>query len=117
MDELRQLIEMVAGLPNVVLWVLIGYLVYKLVVVGSIYGVIRLAIMQFVSAYNANRNKTVTHIWQFGEYKILESAKPILETILQNSMRASGNYLHKSDVEQIKKAIEFYETNKDKKGL
>ena len=41
MEELKLLIEAIAGLPTITLWVLVGYLVYKLAVVGSIYGVIR----------------------------------------------------------------------------
>ena len=35
MDELKTLIEAVAGLPTLTLWVLVGYLVYKLAIVGS----------------------------------------------------------------------------------
>lgn len=35
---------MVAHLPTLTVWVLVGFLVYKLAVVGSIYGVIRLGI-------------------------------------------------------------------------
>lgn len=41
MEELKLLIEMVSNLPAMALWVLVGYFVYKLAVVGSIYGVIR----------------------------------------------------------------------------
>jgi len=41
MDELKLLIEMVAHLPAMALWVLVGFFAYKVVIVGSIYGVIR----------------------------------------------------------------------------
>ena len=44
MEELKLLIEMVANLPALAVWVLVGYLLYKVAIVGSIYGVIRLAI-------------------------------------------------------------------------
>lgn len=114
MEELKSLIEMVAGLPNVVLWVLIGYLVYKLVVVGSIYATIRLAIVQFVSAYSANRNKVVTTEWKWGDFRIIDNAEPLLRELIQQSMKSTGNYLHRSDVERIQFAIKFYETHKDK---
>jgi len=46
MDELKLLIDMVANLPTLAVWVLVGYLAYKVVVVGSIYGVIRLLIIK-----------------------------------------------------------------------
>lgn len=46
MGELKLLIEMVANLPTLAVWVLVGYLVYKVAVIGSIYGVIRLLIVK-----------------------------------------------------------------------
>lgn len=44
LDELKLIIEAIAGLPTVMVWVLCGYLIYKLAVIGSVYGLIRLAI-------------------------------------------------------------------------
>lgn len=44
MEELKLLIEMVSNLPAMAMWVLVGFWAYKVVVIGSIYGVIRLAI-------------------------------------------------------------------------
>ena len=44
MDELKLIIEAIAGLPTIMVWVLLGYLVYKLAVIGSVYGLIRFAI-------------------------------------------------------------------------
>lgn len=44
MEELRILVEMVTSLPSMALWVLTGFFVYKIVVVGSIYGVIRFCV-------------------------------------------------------------------------
>lgn len=44
MDELKLLIEMVANLPTLAVWVLVGYLIYKIAVIGSIYGLIRFGI-------------------------------------------------------------------------
>lgn len=41
MDELRLLIEMVSKLPAMAVWVLVGFYAYKVVIIGSIYGVIR----------------------------------------------------------------------------
>lgn len=44
MDEIKELVTALAGLPNLTVWLLAGFLAYKLAVVGSIYGVLRLAI-------------------------------------------------------------------------
>lgn len=46
MEELKLIIEMVANLPAMALWVLIGFWIYKTLIIGSIYGVIRLAIIK-----------------------------------------------------------------------
>ena len=51
MEELKLLVETVANLPHVMVWVLCGYLVYKIAVIGSIYGLIRFAIDKAHSAY------------------------------------------------------------------
>lgn len=44
MEELKILVDMVAHLPQTALWVLVGFWAYKVICVGSIYGVLRLAI-------------------------------------------------------------------------
>jgi len=41
MEELKELVTLISDVPQFVLWVLIGYLIYKLALLGSIYGVIR----------------------------------------------------------------------------
>lgn len=46
MDELKLLVEMVANLPNMALWVIAFFFIYKVSIIGSIYGVIRLAIQR-----------------------------------------------------------------------
>ena len=46
MEEIKQLIELVREMPEYIIWILAGYLFYKLFILGSIYGVIRLAIVK-----------------------------------------------------------------------
>lgn len=41
MDEMKELINLLTGLPHLALWVIAGFWAYKVVVIGSIYGVIR----------------------------------------------------------------------------
>ena len=59
MDELKLLIEMVADLPQMALWVLIGFFIYKCVVIGSIYGVLRLLINRLHSWLTTPREKLI----------------------------------------------------------
>lgn len=41
MEELKLLVEMVSNLPSMALWVIAFFFAYKVIVVGSIYGVIK----------------------------------------------------------------------------
>lgn len=44
MEELKILVDMISKLPTMALWVLIGFWAYKVIIVGSIYGVIRFVV-------------------------------------------------------------------------
>lgn len=101
MDELKLLIEMVANLPTLAVWVLVGYLAYKVAVVGSIYGVLRLMIVKF-------------HDWLTmppHPIKFEAGSKCISEAVateLRGEIGRLGNgaYIHSSDVEKLRRAID-----------
>lgn len=57
MEELKQLLELVRDLPHLAVWVLVIIFAYKVAIVGSIYGVLRLAIKMTHDAYMAKTNK------------------------------------------------------------
>lgn len=102
MEELKMLIEMVANLPQLVIWVLVGYLVYKVAVIGSIYGVIRLAIVKL-------------HDWKVQPKKLQIAGKPISEEVANDMniqlARLVGmhNYWHGTQVQLLKKVIDTME--------
>lgn len=59
-NELKLIVDAIAGLPAIMVWVLLGYLVYKLAVVGSIYALIRFCIEKAHHAYTTRHQiKTV----------------------------------------------------------
>lgn len=58
-EALKELVAMVKDLPEFALWILIGFLFYKLFVIGSIYSVIRLGINKFAE-YLKGKNTAVT---------------------------------------------------------
>jgi hypothetical protein len=41
MEELKLLVQMVASLPSLAVWVIIAFYIYKISIIGSIYGVVR----------------------------------------------------------------------------
>lgn len=46
MNELKEVVDLIAKLPQMALWFAIAFWVYKVTIIGSIYGVIRLVILK-----------------------------------------------------------------------
>ena len=101
MDELKLLIDMVANLPTLAVWVLVGYLVYKVAVVGSIYGVIRMLIIKAHDAMSKPRQVECT----IGTISIDSVTAAGLRAQIMR-LSSTGNYIHSSDVEKLRKAID-----------
>lgn len=98
MEELKLLIEMVANLPTLAVWVLVGYLAYKVVVVGSIYGMIRLLIVK------VHDWKTQPTVFKVGAKAIDEATAEALQA--QIARVCSTNYYHMSDVQKLREALD-----------
>lgn len=58
-EELKELVGLVNSLPQLALWVAIGFWAYKVIIVGSIYGVIRLIVQQACAAYKSPERQRV----------------------------------------------------------
>lgn len=101
MDELKLLIDMVAHLPQMALWVLIGFLAYKLAVIGSIYGVIRLLIVKGHDWLTRPREVTL----KLGVRAIDEATAEALNAQVAR-VCGSGLYYHMSDVQKLREAID-----------
>jgi hypothetical protein len=112
MDELKLLIEMVSNLPSLAVWVLVGYLVYKVVVVGSIYGIIRLGIEKLHSVLIQRKN---------GDLKaavdgivISDSMNGLMAQIRrlpQKTAHGGSRYIHDSAVDWLREAIDAKEAS------
>lgn len=100
MEELETLVKMVAGLPTLTIWILAGYLAYRLAVIGSIYGVIRLAI----NRYFDYRTRPV-------EYKLGATfISPEVARVVENQivrLQNIGGYIHASDADKLRRAIDL----------
>jgi len=102
MDELKLLIEMVNGLPTLAVWVLVGYLVYKVAVIGSAYGVIRLLICK------VHDWKTAPRTFKIGGKPInSEVAEELNAQIIRLGQESSYSYYHLSDVTKLKQALDI----------
>lgn len=108
MDELKLLIDMVANLPSMALWVLAGFFAYKVCIIGSIYGVIRLAIIKMHDWLT--HPKTVQ--FKFDGITVNEEVAAHLRA--QIARVVDGSYMHVSDVMKLKNAIDLMKSQEKK---
>jgi hypothetical protein len=111
MEELKLLIETVAGLPTMTLWVLGGYLVYKLSILASLYGTVRFLAEKFVEWKTAPPAPPPPKEFNLNGITINENVASLL--IAQLIRLAKTGYIHASDVKDLAVAIDtMVETRK-----
>lgn len=107
MEELKLIVEMIAKLPQTALWVLIGFWAYKVIVIGSVYGLIRFAIDKLHSWLTKPKHEMVTHdVRMMLDGEAVSGAKEALVVQLQRIKRRTGQYVHGSDVDWLRQAID-----------
>ena len=89
---------MVANLPTLAVRVLVGYLAYKVAVIGSIYGVIRLLIVKM------HDWKTKPVVFKIGAKALDEETAEALQA--QIARICSSSYYHMSDVQKLREALD-----------
>lgn len=114
-EELKMLIEALAHLPDLALWVAIGFLMYKLAIIGSVFGVIHFAIEK-AHHYFITR-KTVLPISQEINLRdrlngISITSDETISELLEQIRRIRGKnvyqgstYIHLSSVDWLRQAI------------
>ena len=95
MEELKLLISMVNDLPALATWVLVGYLIYKITVIGSIYGVIRLLIVKMHDVLMDRKTMAKP-----GEIPCIDETVHAA-LIMQINRLKTTIYIHNSDVQNL----------------
>lgn len=72
MEEIKELINLINQLPHLAMWVLVGFWAYKVIVVGSIYGLIKFVVTNIVRLFNKGAEE-VTYL-QVGGHFMSEAA-------------------------------------------
>jgi hypothetical protein len=109
------MVDMVAGLPNVALWVIACVFAYKVAVVGSIYGVIRFTVDRLYKWLVTEKTKPAREV----EYKEIRPmldgicVKAAVEILIAQLYRirnkgldTNSPYIHTGDIDWLKKAID-----------
>lgn len=114
MEELKLLVQMVANLPTLAIWVVVAFYAYKVVIVGSIYGVIRFVAQKIHDVMLAK--KTIAPIIQ--EINLADKLRGIYitqdETFnllalqlqrLRGKNVGGGSFIHERSVDWLREAI------------
>lgn len=102
-DALKDLVLLIKDLPQYVVWILAGFFMYKLFIVGSVYGVARLAINKFFLWAMKPQEKIV----KFEIDGICIRQDGVADSIIQviNNLKGSDAYLHRFHVNFLQDAI------------
>lgn len=115
MEELKLLVQMVASLPALAVWVIVAFYIYKISIIGSIYGVIRFG-MSRLHDWAVTR-KTMAPIEQEIRLKdrmygiVITNDETMNELMAQlNRIRGKGlniesDYIHTNSVDWLRDAI------------
>ena len=126
MEELKLLVEMVANLPSMALWVIAFFFAYKVMIVGSIYGVIKFVVQKVHDVFIAK--KTMPTITQEINLKdkyagICIGGDDVLNLLLLQLQRVKGkrvginsSYIHECSVDWLREAITEKE-DRDREAL
>lgn len=110
MEELKILVEMVAGLPSLALWVVAFFFIYKVSVIGSIYGVIRFVTQRLYDWSVSGKRKEIhfediaNDICVTTDDTRLKLIK-LLKSIAKDNGHYSGVFIHSGTVEWMEKAV------------
>ena len=112
MDELKTLVSLIKDLPHAALWVIVLIFAYKVIIVGSIYGVIRFVVDRLYQWAVARKAREV-------EYKELRPMldgmciKAETDRLMAQLHRLRGRgvnikteYIHEQSVDWLRKAID-----------
>ena len=125
MEELKLLVESIAGLPDLAVWVIAMYFFFKLAIVGSIFGVARLFINKLYEGFKIKYapkeiiekvvTRDVVNVYDisFGDFIIEEASEDTYKEInrlLKGLIRkdAGRRYIHKDDIYRLRDFVDSY---------
>jgi hypothetical protein len=93
MDELQVVVNMVKTIPTLAVWVLAGLLLYKVTVIGSIFGILKLLINRAFEWHTKPKQlKLYDRCINIETYNALE---------VQIKRLSTSSYIHMSDVRKL----------------
>lgn len=114
LEIIKEAGSILKDLPDLAIWILVGILFYKVAIVGSIFGIIKLAITKLHDF--AIKPKIITRNFKIDEFLISGCEHEFMA--LLSKMRKPGlTYIHKSDIIHVIELMRQYEReSKEKKN-
>ena len=108
MEEIKLLVELINTLPTLAVWALVLFFCYKIIIIGSVYGLIKFCVENMHNWLTAPR--VVSHDLGSG---VISDALPELPAQLSRIKNRGSNtnspYIHTRDVRWLAKAIDAQE--------
>ena len=112
MEELKLLVQMVASLPALAVWVIVAFYIYKITIIGSIYGVIRFIVSK-IHDYGITQKTRLEQVNLHDKfYGITINQDETLDELIVQISRLKGkatgiksSYIHKNSVDWLREAI------------
>jgi len=123
LEIIKEAGNILKDLPELAIWILLGILVYKVIIVGSIFGIIKLAINKTHSAFL--KEKVIKREINFGRHTFINAEAEeymigIIDRIIKQgdkpSYMYSHHYVHLSDLRKITIALDKMEAEDDNKN-
>ena len=96
-EALREIVTIIKDLPAYAVWILAGFLFYKLTVIGSVYGVIRLGINRLFDYLMKDRKQ----IKEFDLRGIIldEASEQMAKQLIISLRQHNLGYVHSTDIQ------------------
>lgn len=110
-EELKQILGIIKDVPHMVMWVLAGLLLYKVVYVGSIFGIIRLFILKGYEYLKFCESKPTIIHHKIDRYFITHDGTfdrfiDLIRTLRTRESRGlQSEYIHKQDIRYLENLI------------
>jgi hypothetical protein len=119
MEELTVLVNLLNTLPSLALWVVAAFFGYKVVVIGSVYGVIKLAINKFHDyLVSPPKPKFIDIVPTLDGLVIANSMSELtaqLRRIRGKGLAHRSEYIHNHNVAWLREAIDAKEADDNAK--
>jgi len=123
MEELKLLVESIANLPDLAIWVVAMYFFFKLAIVGSIFGIIRFFIAKCYGYFmenlsvryklqEAEKSRPIEHVHNLGSLS-LTSSEDVTGLLVELFSLLRGEGYHCVHTIDLAKLIELVKKHKD----